>query len=40
MTYTRSGSDPALNWTVGDHAAKTDVTYHPIFVDGNCVTFF
>jgi hypothetical protein len=40
LTYTRPGSDPTLNWTVGDHNAKTDVTYHPIFVDGNCLTFF
>lgn len=40
LTYTRSGADPTLNWTVGDHNAKTDLTYHPIFVDGNCLTFF
>ncbi len=40
LTYTRPGADPALAWTVGDHIAKTDITYHPIFVDGHCVTFF
>jgi hypothetical protein len=40
LTYTRPGNDPTLNWTVGDHNAKTDVTYHPIFVDGHCLTFF
>jgi hypothetical protein len=27
LTYTRSGSNPALAWTVGDHAVATDVTY-------------
>jgi hypothetical protein len=40
LTYIRPGNDPTLNWTVGDHNAKTDVTYHPIFVDGHCLTFF
>jgi len=40
VTYTRSGSDPALNWTVGDHNAMTDVTQHPIFADDKCGTFF
>ena len=40
LTYTRSGSDPALAWTVGDHSVTTDVTFHAILVDGNCHTFF
>jgi hypothetical protein len=39
-TYTRSGADPATNWTVADHNPKTDVTLHPILVDNSCGTFF
>jgi hypothetical protein len=40
LTYTRTGGDPATNWTVGDHSTKTDVTLHPAMVEGNCGTFF
>jgi hypothetical protein len=40
LTYTRSGSDPTANWTVGDHSTKTDVTLHPMSVDSRCGTFF
>jgi hypothetical protein len=40
LTYTRSGADPTTNWTVGDHATKTDVTLHPMSVDTSCGTFF
>lgn len=40
VTYTRTGDDPATNWTVGDHNATTDVTQHPILVDQQCGTFF
>jgi hypothetical protein len=40
LTYTRSGSDPALAWTVGDHNTNTDVTLHPMMLDSNCGTFF
>jgi hypothetical protein len=40
LTYTRSGTDPTTNWTVGDHATKTDVTLHPMSVDSSCGTFF
>jgi hypothetical protein len=40
LTYTRSGADPALAWTVGDHSNTTDVTTHPMTLDSNCGTFF
>ncbi|MEO8215089.1 MAG: hypothetical protein ABI560_17955, partial [Myxococcales bacterium] len=40
LTYTRSGKDPALAWTVGDHNTNTDVTLHPMMLDSNCGTFF
>ena len=40
LTYTRSGADPALKWTVADHNKDTDVTLHPIMVEANCGTFF
>jgi hypothetical protein len=40
LTYTRSGADPAANWTVGDHNTKTDVTLHPMSADTSCGTFF
>ena len=40
LTYTRPGSDPTSNWTVGDHSTKTDVTLHPMSVDTSCGTFF
>ena len=40
LTYTRTGADPTTNWTVGDHATKTDVTLHPMSVDSSCGTFF
>jgi hypothetical protein len=40
LTYTRPGTDPATNWTVGDHSTKTDVTLHPMLLDTNCGTFF
>ena len=40
LTYTRSGSDPTTNWTVGDHNTKTDVTLHPMSADSSCGTFF
>jgi hypothetical protein len=46
LTYTRAGNDPSTNWTVGDHAAATDVTPHVIIVrDSNgkrvaCGNFF
>jgi hypothetical protein len=40
LTYTRPGTNPATNWTVGDHNVVTDVTRHPIKVDTNCGTFF
>jgi hypothetical protein len=32
LTYTRAGTDPATNWTVGDHAFATDVTAHVMIV--------
>jgi hypothetical protein len=40
LTYTRSGANPALKWTVADHDKYTDVTLHPIMVEANCGTFF
>ncbi len=40
LTYTRTGTDPTLNWTVGDHSTKTDVTLHPMMLETNCGTFF
>jgi hypothetical protein len=40
LTYTRLGTDPATNWTVGDHNTKTDVTLHPMSADSSCGTFF
>lgn len=40
LTYTRTGTDPTLNWTVGDHSTKTDVTLHPMMLESNCGTFF
>ncbi|MEA2698137.1 MAG: hypothetical protein QOI66_2408 [Myxococcales bacterium] len=40
FTYTRSGADPTLKWTIGDQSLTTDVTLHPIFVDNSCGTFF
>src|SRR5450432_421004 len=40
LTYTRSGADPATNWTVGDHNTKTDITLHPMSADARCGTFF
>jgi hypothetical protein len=41
LTHTRSGADPATKWTLGDQNLMTDVTLHPIFIDGqSCGTFF
>jgi hypothetical protein len=40
LTYTRTGADLSMNWTVGDHSTKTDVTLHPGSVDTSCGTFF
>jgi hypothetical protein len=40
LTYTRSGADSTMNWTVGDHNTKTDVTLHPMSADSSCGTFF
>lgn len=40
LTYTRPGTDPATNWTVGDHNTLTDVTLHPMMLDTSCGTFF
>jgi len=40
LTYTRAGTDPTTNWTVGDHNTKTDVTLHPMSADSSCGTFF
>jgi hypothetical protein len=40
LTHTRTGTDPNLNWTVGDHSTKTDVTLHPMMLETNCGTFF
>jgi hypothetical protein len=40
LTYTLSGSDPAMAWTVGDHSTTTDVTLHPMMLDSSCGTFF
>ena len=40
LTYTRVGTDPTTNWTVGDHNTKTDVTLHPMSADSSCGTFF
>jgi hypothetical protein len=30
LTYTRSGADPTLSWSVGDHNIKTDVTNYVV----------
>ncbi len=35
LTYTRSGTDPALNWTIGDHNLKTDITNYVVIVSQN-----
>ena len=32
LTYTRSGSDPTLNWTVADHNTKTDLSQYVVIV--------
>ena len=41
LTHTRSAADPATKWTLGDQNLMTDVTLHPIFIDGRtCGTFF
>ncbi len=34
LTYTRSGSDPALKWTIGDHAS-TDITFYVVIASTN-----
>jgi hypothetical protein len=43
MTYTRSGADPAMNWTVGDHT-RTDITAYVVVVssdaDGQAMSSF
>jgi hypothetical protein len=35
LTYTRLGSDPATNWTIGDHNLKTDITSYVVIVSSN-----
>jgi hypothetical protein len=32
LTYTRLGTDPATNWTIGDHNLKTDITSYVVIV--------
>jgi hypothetical protein len=32
LTYTRMGTDPTTNWTVGDHNLKTDITSYVVIV--------
>jgi hypothetical protein len=39
VTYTRSGADPTMNWTVADQNQKTDVSLHVILMDGRCAAF-
>ncbi|HEX3697034.1 MAG TPA: hypothetical protein VH374_16775 [Polyangia bacterium] len=40
LTYTRTGTDPSMNWTVADHNQTTDLTLHPLMADTQCGTFF
>jgi hypothetical protein len=32
LTYTRVGTDPTANWTIGDHNLKTDITSYVVIV--------
>jgi hypothetical protein len=35
LTYTRLGSDPTTNWTIGDHNLMTDITSYVVIVSSN-----